>query len=116
MGFYSNKAIIGGGRMDKINDPAKCKGCNYMNISDYSLRLRHCKKCNNYGEKIKEVDITVKQIPVSVGFDCPHCEEEIKIDYQEFCGDVGDPGNWPCSEIDCPGCGKKIKIDNIDWD
>lgn len=98
-----------------IHDKAICKDCRYMKINSYSLRMRHCQKCNNYGEKLLEADVTVNQTPVSVSFTCPHCDEEVEIDYQEFEDLAGEPCDWNFSIINCPRCEKKIQIDSVDW-
>jgi len=34
-----------------VQDVSMCKECRYDKIEGYSLKLRHCKKCDNYGEK-----------------------------------------------------------------
>ena len=63
-----------------------------------------------------DVDIRVIQRPVSIKFDCPHCEEEICIKYSEFIDIAGDPCDWPYTSIGCPECGGLVKIDNVEWD
>ncbi len=35
-----------------IHDKSICEKCRYNDINGYSLRLRHCNKCDNYGEKV----------------------------------------------------------------
>jgi len=99
-----------------IHDKPICLNCNYSKIDSYSLRLRHCKKCNNYGEKTLKADISVRQKPVSVVIECPHCDEEIEIDYQDFINQLGEPCDWSYSKIACPRCDKEIEIDNVEWD
>lgn len=67
-------------------------------------------------EKTLKVDISIRQTPVSANYECPHCEEEIEIDYQDFCNDVGEQCDWQYTDIECPNCGKTIEIDSVDWD
>ncbi|AGK97389.1 hypothetical protein [Clostridium pasteurianum] len=99
-----------------VHDETVCSKCNYKKIDSYSLRLRHCKKCDNYGERTLKADIIVNQRPVSIKFDCPHCDEEIEIDYQEFIDMLGEPCDWNYSKFNCPRCEKEIEIDEVDWD
>lgn len=63
-----------------------------------------------------KVDITVIKEPVEVKFECPHCEEEIEIKYEDFCSDVGEVCDWQYSEFECPECNKTVEIGYIDWD
>ena len=48
-----------------------------------------------------EVELTIIQAPVEVKFDCPFCECEIEIDYEEFCDDMMNyfPGDWEMETI-----------------
>lgn len=66
-------------------------------------------------KQVKKVDITVIQSPVAVEFECPHCEEDINIDFVEFEGMAGEPCDWCYTKIECPKCEKKIQIDNVEW-
>ena len=63
---------------------------------------------------LKEVDIRVEQKPVSVQFVCPHCEEEVSIDFGDFLGIAGEPCDWKYTKIKCPKCGKSVEIDDVD--
>ncbi|WP_432400992.1 hypothetical protein [Wukongibacter sp. M2B1] len=63
-----------------------------------------------------KVDIRVIKEPVSVEFDCPHCEEEIVIQYQYFCSEIGEVCDWRYSKFECPECNNTIEIDYVDWD
>jgi len=70
----------------------------------------------HYEGKVLKADITVIQKPVEIELDCPHCDEEIKIDYPEFAEILGEPCDWRYSKIYCPICGREIEIDDVDWD
>ena len=63
-----------------------------------------------------KIDVTVNQKPVSVSFDCPHCEEEIEIEYQDFSNELGEPCDWEYSKVKCPKCGKTTEIGSVEWD
>ena len=65
-----------------------------------------------------EVELTIIQAPVEVKFDCPFCECEIEIDYEEFCDDMMNdyPWDWEMKTIKCTNCHKEVVIGNIEWD
>jgi predicted RNA-binding Zn-ribbon protein involved in translation (DUF1610 family) len=71
---------------------------------------------NKEYKDLANIDLVVVQVPKYVEYECPHCEEEIEIDYNEFCDFVGEPPDWSCSRIKCPNCNKELKIDNVEWD
>lgn len=66
-----------------IHDIEICKECHYMKIENLSCRERHCRKCDNYGEKMLPATLTIIQRPVEVNFECPHCHEDIEIEIDE---------------------------------
>jgi len=63
-----------------------------------------------------KVDITIVSAPTWIKFECPHCEAEVEIDYDEFSGSMVSnyPGDW--ESIECSYCEKEIEIDDIEWD
>jgi hypothetical protein len=65
---------------------------------------------------VEKIDIRVRQKPVDCCFECPVCEEEIEIDYSEFCDMAGEPCDWEYTEIECPKCNAKLEIDSQEWD
>lgn len=95
-----------------------CEKCEYKDITGYSLKLRHCQKCDNYGEKVLPSTVRVIQKPVDIKIDCPHCDYEIETTYDNFVDLMGTdyPGDWNGEKIECPNCGKKIEIDDNEWD
>ncbi|MDB1935373.1 hypothetical protein PMY12_14935 [Clostridium tertium] len=101
-----------------IHDKSICKECRYNNIKEYSLKLRHCNKCDNYGEKVLKANVRVIQRPVKIGIDCPHCDYEIEMRYSNFeylmLSDY--PGDWIGKKIECPNCEKEIEIEDNEWD
>ena len=78
-----------------IHDIENCKECHYMKIEDPSCRERHCRKCSNYGEKMLPATVRMIQHPVEVNFECPHCREDIEIEYCIFIDFIGtnNPGD-----------------------
>lgn len=67
----------------------------------------------------KGVGIRILQKPIVVVFDCPYCEEEIEISYEEFekitNADLGEIFNDSPS-FNCPKCNEKLYIDEVDLD
>lgn len=67
----------------------------------------------------KDVNIIIKQKPVSVAFICPYCENEIDIEYNEFehitgknlCGLLYD-----ATYFNCPNCDGYLETDEIKLD
>ena len=64
------------------------------------------------------IDIIVVRKPSNIISECPHCGEEINIDYDDFLDMVKheDYEDWVDEVIKCPECGKKVEIANVDWD
>ncbi|KIS21687.1 hypothetical protein [Clostridium botulinum] len=101
-----------------IHDKSICEKCRYNDINGYSLRLRHCNKCDNYGEKVLKADVRVIQKPVEIRIDCPHCCYEIDMSYSDFEDLMPSdyPGDWTGEKIECPNCEKEIEIEDNEWD
>lgn len=61
------------------------------------------------------VNIEIIREPSYVNFTCPHCDEEIEMDYDEFYDMMVSDywGDWRYEEFCCPECGKDIEIDDI---
>ena len=115
-----NKVLeeMGEKRMFGVHDKSICEECHYMNISNGLLRLRHCKRCGNYGEKMLPATVRVIKTPIKTQIDCPHCDEEIMSSYGEFIKAMGCEysGDWEGRVIQCPRCEKEIEIDDVEWD
>ena len=101
-----------------IHDIEICKECHYMKIENLSCRERHCRKCDNYGEKSLPGYVRIIQRPVEVKIECPHCFYDIEVDYSGFTADMGSDysEDWGGTVIDCPNCEKEIEIDEVRWD
>jgi len=65
---------------------------------------------------MSKVDVTIVQTPIKVSFECPHCEEDINVDYIEIIALLGEPIDWMHEWIECPECNLMCKIDDVDWD
>lgn len=65
---------------------------------------------------IKETraDFTILSRPCAIKLECPYCEEEIEIDWE----DVNAPECWSdyWDDIECPECGKTIKLGDWEYD
>ena len=64
---------------------------------------------------MKDVEVVVRCIPISVVFECPYCEEENEYDYSEFCDLCGDPSDWDYGILECQKCRKKFEIQGQEW-
>lgn len=115
-----NKVLeeIGEKRMFDVHDKSICEDCHYIKISNGLLRLRHCKRCGNYGEKMLPATLRVIKVPVEIQIDCPHCDEEITASYREFLNVIGGEYWGDCEGrlIQCPRCEKEIEIDDVELD
>ena len=101
-----------------VHDIDICKECPYYkNIENYSCRERHCRKCDNYGERLLPSDVRIIQSPVEVKIECPHCFYDIEMEYSGFeCLMPSEcPGDWGGTVIECPYCNKNIEIDEVEW-
>ena len=101
-----------------VHDIDICKECHYYkNIENYSCRERHCRKCDNYGERLLPTDVRIIQRPVEVEIECPHCFYDIEMEYSGFeCLMPSEClGDWGGTVIECPYCNKNIAIDEVEW-
>ena len=62
----------------------------------------------------KVTDFVIKTRPYAIEFECPHCEQEVIVDWRdldvpEYWGD-----NW--GETECPRCGKTVSLGDYDMD
>lgn len=67
---------------------------------------------------MESTEIIIQSAPTQVEYICPHCEEEIEIDYNEFESDMTSECwcDWEYQTIKCPNCKMKIKISSVEYD
>lgn len=67
---------------------------------------------------MNSVDITIVRTPRYVTFDCPYCDEEIEMDYDEFTDFMmeDNPSEWEYEPFFCPKCYEELEVGDIDWD
>ena len=69
-------------------------------------------------QELKEVEVTVVQVPKYVKYECPHCGREVEVSYSDFEDDrMSD--YWPEWEGDtviCDKCGEEFAIGNVEVD
>lgn len=58
----------------------------------------------------KSADIRIRSVWVGVCFDCPHCEAEVEIDYDDFVKEQGSDFLEDWCLVTCPECGEEISI------
>ena len=70
---------------------------------------------SDLGAVRRSASIEVITVPRHISLTCQHCDEELEIEYKNFCDMAGEPCDWSYSSIDCPECEKSIEIDGVDW-
>ena len=69
-------------------------------------------------QKLKKAEVTIIQVPKYVKYECPHCGNEVEVDYSGFADDrMSD--YWPEWEGDaviCDECGAEFRIDKVEVD
>lgn len=60
------------------------------------------------------VDFTIESKPAAIYFKCPHCEEDVRIDWSE----ITPPEYWgdTWDDVECPHCGKFVILGDWDYD
>lgn len=69
-------------------------------------------------QELKEVGITIVQIPKYVTYECPYCGSEVDVDYDDFEDDrmTNYWPEWKGDTVICDECGKKFQIGNVEVD
>lgn len=62
---------------------------------------------------MRETDFVINSRPYSISLECPHCDCDIEIPWDE----VNVPGYWldDWGEIECPSCGKTIQLGDHEY-
>lgn len=65
-------------------------------------------------KQTKPTDFHIDVKPVSITFQCPHCEAEVTVPWREL--DV--PAYWgdDWGYIECPECEKEVRLGDYDYD
>ena len=60
------------------------------------------------------INYTIVSKPVYITFECPHCKEDVEVDFSEvdFNTDYWGDG----AVCDCPKCGKEVELDGYEYD
>ena len=69
-------------------------------------------------DNVKSTQLTIISEPVYVKMDCPYCESEIEIEYNEFSSSMYSDywGDWEGELIYCEECEEYFKIGNVNYD
>lgn len=69
-------------------------------------------------QELKEVEVTVVQVPKYVKYECPHCGREVEVDYDDFNDDrMSDYWpEWKGDTVICDECGAEFAIGNVEVD
>jgi endogenous inhibitor of DNA gyrase (YacG/DUF329 family) len=59
-------------------------------------------------------DFTINRKPISISFECPYCEDEVTIPWNE----VNAPDYWgdDWGYVECPYCNKEVPLGDYDMD
>ena len=62
----------------------------------------------------KATEYTIISKPAYIIFKCPHCREEVEVDFLDvdFETDYWGDGAW----CDCPECGVEVELGDFDYD
>lgn len=62
----------------------------------------------------EKVDFTIVSKPDYISFECPHCKNDIRIEWD----DVDEPESWadPWGCVECSECGKTVELGEYDYD
>lgn len=61
---------------------------------------------------MENTDFYINQKPVSITFECPHCDYDVTVDWDDL--DVPEYWGDDWGEIDCPHCGKVVSLGDYD--
>lgn len=69
-------------------------------------------------QEIEKVEVTIVQIPEYVRYKCPHCGEEVEVDYDDFNDDRIDDywPDWEGDTVICDECGAEFVIGSVEVD
>ena len=62
--------------------------------------------------KLTPVDFFIRQTPVAITLECPHCDFDINIPFNEV--DVPEYWGDDWGSVTCPYCEKEIKLGEYD--
>ena len=72
---------------------------------------------NTFNSKMDKEDYVICSKPDYISFDCPHCNDEMHIDWEKIYPKLGsdlyygEPGT-----VDCPKCGQEIELGSPEYD
>lgn len=63
---------------------------------------------------MEEVYYTIVSKPEYVQFECPHCKEEVEVNFTEvnFNSTYWGDGGW----VECPMCNEEVELGDYDYD
>jgi endogenous inhibitor of DNA gyrase (YacG/DUF329 family) len=63
---------------------------------------------------MEEVYYTIVSKPDYIYFECPHCKEEVEVNFSEvnFNSNYWGDGAW----VECPMCNKEVELGDYDYD
>ena len=67
-------------------------------------------------KNLEKADVTIVQTPEYVSYKCPHCGEEVEVDYDDFNDERIDNywSDWEGDTVICDECGAEFEIGNVE--
>lgn len=73
-------------------------------------------------QELEKVEVTVVRVPKYVSYTCPHCGEEVEVDFDDFFDDFFDDRisdcwpDWVGDTVICNKCGADFTIGSVEVD
>lgn len=63
---------------------------------------------------MEKADFTILSEPKDITFECPHCEQQVTVDFRK----VDEPGSWSDDRgaVECPHCGEEVHLGDWSYD
>lgn len=65
-------------------------------------------------QELEKVEVTVVRVPKYVSYTCPHCGEEVEVDFDDRISDCWP--DWVGDTVICDECGAEFEIGSVEVD
>lgn len=63
---------------------------------------------------MKKADFTIVSRPDHIRFECPYCQEDVEVDWNDV--DVPEAWSDDFGSVECPNCNLDVKLEDWDYD